>query len=183
MTQDLERQDDLLLEELLEAVRSVPEHFAAPTATARGTPAGLMLKDGYSTKITFASRPTVEFWEKMLTPPGYDSGDKIAQSTMFNTRYRTYEPRSLIDVTDSTIKAAWNPLLYSTILNLVGIKDTISFTFPDGSTLAFYGFLKSFVPDQMEEGKQPEATLVIVANNRDSSLVEQAPVETDVAGT
>ena len=157
--------------------------MAAPSATVRGTPGGIKLKDGYSTKITFASNPTVEFWEKMISPAGMDAGEKIDQTTMFNTRWRTFAPRSLVTLTDNTIKAAWDPLVHTSVLALLGKIDTITETFPDGSTLAYFGFLKSFVPDQMEEGKQPEATITIVSMNQDSAGTEQSPVLVNVAGT
>lgn len=156
---------------------------AAPVATVRGTPGGIKLKDGYSTKITVASNATIEFWEKMVTPVGYDAGNKIPQSTMHNTRYRTYAMPSLIDVTESTIKVAYDPLWHTSVLNVLGKLETITETFPDGSTLAYFGSIKSFVPDAHEEGKQPEATIVIVALNVDSSGAEQAPVLVNVAGT
>lgn len=161
--------------------------YAAPVATVRGTPGGLKLKDGFSTKITFARLPTIEFWEKTVQGPGYDGLEKIDQSTMHNLKFRTYAPRSLITVTDTTIKCAYDPILFSTaagdVQNSINQADTITETFPDGSTLAYFGFMKSFIPDAHEEGKQPEGTLVISCTNVDSTGVEQAPVLVNVSGT
>lgn len=157
---------------------------AAPTPSVRGTPAGYKLKDGYSTKIAFASNLTVEFWEKTVQPTGMDGLEKIDQTTMHNNQWRTFRPRALVTQTDSTLKVAYNPLVNTSILSLVNKEDTITEIFPDGSTKAYYGFLKSFIPDAHEEGKQPEATIVICATNFDkTNNVEAGPAYSDVAGT
>lgn len=164
--------------------------MAAPTPTTRGTPDGIKLKDGYSTKITLSLDTTIEFWEKTVKPPGMDGGDKIDQTTMLNDDWRTFASRSLITLTDSTIKAAYDPNLYNAILGLVNVQkigssaQIITVTFPDGSTLAYYGFLQSFEPDEMVEGTQPTATIVLAPTNYDPvNNVEAAPVLTSVAGT
>ena len=80
--------------------------MAAPAITARTTPAGIMLKDGYSTKIAFAADPDVSFWEKTVKPPGIDGGDGIEQTTMHNSAYRTMRSRSLKTLTEASGKAA-----------------------------------------------------------------------------
>ncbi len=158
--------------------------MTAPSATARGTPGGIMLSDGHSTKITFATAPTIEFWEKAVTPPGLDGGDPVDQTTMHNTVYRTMAPRHLKTMTPFTTTAAWNPLLYTSILALINVKTTVTVTFPDGSTLAFYGFLQKFDPGELVEGTQPTATITVCPTNADpTSGAETAATYTDVAGT
>lgn len=179
------RFDRLLLLDELGLSRFGPFLFyTAPVATVRGTPAGYKLRDGYSTKITFAGSTTIEFWEKTVQPTGMDGGDKVDQTTMHNVLYRTARPRQLVTLTDSTLKVAYNPLVNTSVLAAVNREDTVTETFPDGSTKAYYGFLKSFVPDAHEEGKQPEATIVICATNFDKTAnVEAGPAYVDVAGT
>lgn len=67
---------------------------------------------------------------------------------------------------------------------MVNVEQTITITFPDGSTLAFYGFMKSFEPDNLEEGTFPIATVAFVPTNADPTTGdEEAPVLTSVAGT
>lgn len=157
--------------------------MSAPTATARQTPAGIKLDDGFKTLVCPAANPTISFWEKTVKPPGLDGGDAIDTTTMHNNTWRTKAPRALVTMTDGDCKAAYDPNLYNTILTLLNVKTVWTVTFPDGSTLAFWGFLKSFAPDELKEGAQPEATVMIVPTNQDSTGTEQAPVLTSVAGT
>ena len=158
--------------------------MAAPSVTARSAPVGIKLDDGYSTKIAFAADPDVSFWEKTVKPPGIDGGDAIDQTTMHNTAYRTSAARALKTLTDSSSTVAYDPAVYTQILALINVEGSITIHFPDGSTLAFYGFLKSFEVNDHTEGEQPEATISIVPTNFDpTNKVEAAPVLTSVAGT
>lgn len=157
--------------------------MSAPVATARGTPSGLKMKDGYRALITFASNPTVGLWEKTVKPPGFDGGDKIDTTTMFNDDLRTFEPRQLITMTPGGATCAYDPGVLSAIMSLINRKDTITVRFTDGTTWAFFGFLKSFTPGDMSEGAMPEATVEIEPTNKDSSDVEQLPVVVSVTGT
>jgi hypothetical protein len=150
--------------------------MAAPTPTARGTPSGIKLKDGYQSLITFAASTTISLWEKTVQPPGLDGGDPVVQRTM--------APRALITMTPHTFTAAYDPAVYSSILSLLNVETTVTVTFKDGSTLAFYGFLQKFEPAAMSEGTQPEATVTICPTNFDYvNKVEAAPVLTSVSGT
>lgn len=158
--------------------------MAAPSPTARGTPAGIKLSDGYQTLITFARFPTIAFWEKHVQPPGVDGGDKVEQTTMHNTAWRTFRPRHLITLTDSKVRVAYDPSALNNIISMINADDTITCRFPDGSTLAFYGYLKSFEPQECKEGEQPEADVMIVPTNYDATNnVEAAPFLTSVTGT
>lgn len=164
--------------------------MAAPAATPRGTPTGIKLKDGYSTKVTLSLNTTIELWEKTVKPPGIDGGDAIQQTTMHNTTWRTFASRGLLTLTEHTFKAAYDPSIYTSILSMINVQkvgtsaQVITVTFPDGSTLAFYGYVKMFEPDEHQEGTQPEATVTITPTNYDPvNNVEAAPVLTSVAGT
>ena len=155
----------------------------APVATARGVPEGIPLFDGKSTLITFAGDPTIEFWEKTVTPPGIDTGDPIDVSTMHNTEWRTMYTRKLKTLTPSTVTAAYDPQIYTALIAIMGINDVITITFPDGSTIAFYGIVQTAEPGDNAEGEQPEMTITITPTNIDGAGAEQAPVVVEVAGT
>jgi hypothetical protein len=158
--------------------------MAAPVTTTRGSPAGQKLKDGFSTKIAFASNPTIEFWEKTVQPAGMDGGEPIDQTTMHNIAWRFTRPRALKTLTVHTTKAAYDPDFIPDIFALINREDSVTDIFPDGSTLAFYGFLQKIEFDQNEEGKQPECTVTIVPTNYDYvNNVEAAPVFVPAAGT
>ncbi len=158
--------------------------MAAPSATARGTPSGIKLEDGMFSKVTFAGNPTISLWEKTAKPPGCDGGDAIDQTTMHNATYRTAASRALITLTGASFKAAYDPNVYTSIISQINSEQVITQRFWDGSTLAYYGFLKSFEPDEMQEGSQPEATVMIVPTNFDPvNKVEAGPTVTSVSGT
>lgn len=154
------------------------------STTARQTPAGIHLEDGFSTKFTFASDPDVSLWEKTGQPPGVDGGDAIDQTTMHNTAWRTKAARSLKELTDAQFTAAYDPAVYDQILSLINVEQSITAKFPNGDTLDFYGYLKSFIPAELQEGTQPEATCTIICTNADPTTgAETAPNYKTAAGT
>lgn len=156
----------------------------APSPTARGTPSGIKIDDGFRTLVTLAVNPTISFWEKSVTPPGLEGGDPVETSTMHNLTYRTMNPRKLITMTEFTMTAAYDPAVYSQIVSNINRKTTITVRFPDGSTLAFYGYLRNFQPGELVEGEQPEATITVVPTNQDPTTgSEESPVLTSVTGT
>lgn len=155
-----------------------------PAPGARSTPAGLKLEDGFSTKITVALDPAISFWEKSVKPPGFDGGDAIETTTMHNIKLRTMAPRQLKTLTQMTTTAAYDPNVLNQVYSIINRKTTITVRFPDGSTLAFFGYIKSFEPNDMSEGNFPEATVTIVPTNVDPTTGAEAdPVLTSVAGT
>lgn len=158
--------------------------MAAPTPTTIGTPAGIKIDDGYQTRIVFAANTTVSLWEKSVKPPGMDGGDAVETTTMRNTTYRTMAPRHLLTLTPMTMTCAYDPNSYNQLIQLINVRTTVTVQFPDGSTLAFFGFLQKFEPNDIKEGEQPEATVTITPTNFDNTnKVEAGPVLTSVAGT
>tara|TARA_R110000824_G_scaffold172434_1_gene350260 strand:+ start:809 stop:1276 length:468 start_codon:yes stop_codon:yes gene_type:complete len=138
----------------------------AVAAVVRTTPGGTMLKDGYSTKVGFENDLNVEFWEKTVSPSGYDGGDKIDITTMWNATVRTHAARSLYDATDGSITVAYDPIAITSIKALINVEGIITYTFPDGTTDSRYGYLKSFEPQELSEGSHPEASISIAHTNR-----------------
>lgn len=158
--------------------------MAAPSPTARGVPTGIKMKDGYRALITLSNNTTIQLWEKQVQPPGFDGGDAIEQTTMHNDDYRTFAPRSLITLTEFSVTAAYDPGVLTAISQQVNREQTITITFTDGSTWACFGFMKSFTPQQMSEGEQPEAEITIQPTNWDpTNRVEAGPALASVTGT
>src|SRR5262245_26376841 len=141
--------------------------MAPPVASPRQPPAGIKIDDGYQTLVSFATAPDIAFWEKSITPPGLDGGDPIDTTTMHNIQWRSMAPRQLVSMTPFTMTAAYDPALYTTLLGLLNVNTTVTVLFPDGSTLAFFGFLRSFEPGELAEGAQPTATINVVPSNQD----------------
>jgi hypothetical protein len=159
---------------------------APPSATVRSTPSGIQLFDGHQTLITLSADPDISFWEKAVTPPSIDGGDKIDHTTMHNAAVKTARARSLYEVGATTSTVEWDPNVYNNIIAVVNNdNNTVTITFADGSTLAFFGYLRSFAPSELVEGSAPEATITIEATNIDTAdwLTEQVPVLTSAAGT
>lgn len=153
-----------------------------PTTTARSSPAGTKIDDGFATKIAFTADPNVEFWEKTVQPPGVDGGEPIETETMHSVTWRGRASRSLKTMTPVAVTAAYDPYVYNSIITLINTETSITVHFSNGDTIAFFGYLKSFTPGPIEEGEQPEADIEIVPTNTDPSTgAEAGPVVT--AGT
>lgn len=158
--------------------------MGVPTTTARQTPAGIKLDDGYQTVIAFAADPDVSLWEMTVQPPGLDGGDPIETSTMHNANLRTMSSRQLKTMTPMTTTAAYDPNLYNNLNALINVETSITVIFPDGSTLAFFGFLQKFDPSELKEGEMPTASITIVPTNVDPATGTEAEfVLTSAVGT
>jgi len=136
------------------------------------------LDDGYQTLMSFAAAPSVLFFEKTVTPPGLDGGGEVDTTTMLNETYRTRNAKALITMTNASMTAAYDPLVYNDILTLINNNNLITLTFPDGDMLAFYGWLNSFVPGEHVEGTQPTADVDVIPSNQNEAGEETAPVHT-----
>lgn len=150
------------------------------TTTARTTPVGTALDDGFSTKVAFAGDPDISFWEKTVKPFGLDGGDAIDLVTMFNTTYRTKAPRQLVDLTECSGTAAYDPKVLPQLIALINVNGWITLHHPNGDTWDFVGYLKAFDPPEHQEGEFPVASFTIVPTNLLAG-VETAPVFTDAA--
>jgi hypothetical protein len=135
--------------------------------------------NGFSVLLTFASNPDIDIWEKTdgVTPPGADGGQPISCDTMFNTEWMVERPRVLKKSTDAKMTVAYDPSVLDDILTLINTEDVITVSFPAGDGWAFYGFLQSFIPNQLKEGEQPTAVCTIKQTNWDFiNGVEEGPV-------
>ena len=163
--------------------------MTAPAPTSRTSPpTGTKLDDGFATLITISGNPAISFWEKTVTPPGVEGGDPVDTSTMHNVTWRTLSPPVLKTLTEVTLTAAYDPVLYDStganpIVQAINDRRTITVKFADGSTVAFYGYLRAFTPGDSSEGAQPEATVTIQPTNVDASNNEEGPVYTAGSGT
>lgn len=135
----------------------------------------MLLKNGHKTLITFAENPTVSMEEKSLTPPGLDGGDPIDTTTFHNDIVRTMQPRSLISMTEMSLVAAYDAIVYDEFLAMINVNQLITITEPDGSTVAFWGWLRVFQPNEHTEGEQPTAQVTIACGNQDDNGDEVVP--------
>lgn len=136
------------------------------TTTARTTPSGVPLEDGFSTKIAFAADPNIDFWEMSVQPPGLDIGEKIETTSMLNDTWRTFAAQVLKTLTDSNLTVKYDPAVYDQIIALQGVNGWITLHFPNGDTLDFVGYLQSFTPQTNEIGQLPTAAIKINPTNQ-----------------
>ena len=134
------------------------------------------MDDGFPTLISFADDSDVQMWEKEVTPPGISAGGETDTSTMHNTTWRTKSPKALVSLTPCSFSAAYDPAVYDEIVSMIGDNQLITLTFPDSSTLAFWGWIDEFTPGANVEGEQPTADVTIIPSNQNGSLVETAPI-------
>jgi len=134
------------------------------------------IDDGFATLISFSEDSSVQMWEKEVTPPGISGGGENDTSTMRNTTWRTRSPKGLITLSESSITVAYDPAVYDEIIAMVNVNQQITITFPDNSTLVFWGWIDEFTPGANTEGEQPTADITIIPSNQNDSGVETAPV-------
>jgi hypothetical protein len=137
------------------------------------------LDDGHSTTISFAndSGTTLEVREKEVTPPGLAAGGENDITTMRNSTWRTKAPKKLITASPASLVVTYDPDAYTNIISeLLGVNNLITITFPDSSTLAFWGWLDEFTPGPLTEGEAPTASITIIPSNQNAQQVETAPV-------
>ena len=161
-----------------------------PTPSPRVYPGGVQLPNGFSTKIVLSALPAADFFEQTVMAPGYDGGDAIAQTTMLNVAWRTFRPRNLKTLTPITVKAAYDPGFFencsghAAITQVINVEQTITVAYPEGTTIAFFGYVGKVEPEANEEGKLPLLTLTITPTNWDyQGNVEAGPTVSSTHGT
>lgn len=158
--------------------------MAAPATTARTVPTGFKMPEGFPITIAFASNPSVAFWEQSVKPFGEDVGDGIDTTTQHNTEWRTKASPRLKEASDVTGTAMYDPDARPAIRALVGREQAITIHYPDGSTDAFYGFLKQTEYSEAKPKESPTLNYTIVVTNWDPvNKLEVGPVHVASAGT
>jgi len=158
--------------------------MAPPSVTARTTPVGYKMPDGYRSTFAAAAKPGLQLWEVSGKPPGIDGGEMINTTTMLNNIWRTWDARHLKTLTPLTFKAAFDPDVWNDLLNMINTPGAWTFHYPSGDALSFYANLEKVEPEDFEEGKMPMVTCTLTPTNWDPvNFVEAAPVYTVAAGT
>ena len=137
--------------------------------------------DGFSTTIAFSASEsgvllTTFMKEQELTPPGIAGGGENDTSSMRNIEWRTKQPKSLKSLTDSAITVFYDPAILDELVATVNVNQSIVITYPDDSTLTFWGWIDEWSPNPQVEGEPPTADMTIVASNQNNAGAEVAPV-------
>lgn len=144
-----------------------------PTPTPPQRPIGTYLTDGFSTLVTFANNPTIQLWitlEGGVKAGGFDTEGPIKIGTMHAKRMRVMAAKKLVTHQPTTLTCFYDPAVMTPLVIIggqLGLETTITLTFPDGSSWAFYGYLNKFEVSDHKEGTAPTASCEIIAISRD----------------
>jgi hypothetical protein len=141
------------------------------------------IDDGHPTIISFSGEGSgfagggaSVLWEKEVTPPGISAGGPNDTTTMRNSAWRTKAPKQLLTLTDGSINVAYDPNIYTELVSMVGVNQQITVTYPDSTTLTFWGWIDEFTANPIREGEQPTADMTLVCGNQNAAGAETAPV-------
>lgn len=152
--------------------------MTAPAPTTRVKPTAKMLGEGFKSLITFEADPDVEILEIEVTSGGEDIGDPIPASTMHNVSRETQDAPALVATSDGSILCAYNPTSRAAIRALMGVHTTITHTYPDGSSIADFGWVRSFAEGSRTIKGRCTATIGFSYAGKDSAGNEEVEVYT-----
>lgn len=137
-----------------------------------------VLTDGFSTIFTLQQPASnaIKLVERTVKPVGMTGGGPINRTGMRNTAVRTKSPKTLYEVPDITTTCEYDPAVIDQLQDVLQVNQKITITYPDGSTVEFWGWLESFDPSEHQEGTQPTATVTFIVSNLNASGVETPPV-------
>lgn len=146
--------------------------MGVPTAEAsERSPLGSMLERGHVITVSINTQETIEFKEISVQPPGVEAGDPINTYTQYSDKWKTKAASVLMEMTELEMEVAYDPVILTAakIEAAINLETDITVFFPDGSKVAFWGYLRSFIPGSMDEESRPTASAVIQPTNRDPS--------------
>jgi hypothetical protein len=131
----------------------------------------MFLVDGFRTTVVFTAFPGILLREREVHPPELDANGEIDTTTMLNARMRTRAAKSLVTMGKLMMSCQYDPTVYIVMTALpagggaMGVVTTITVTFPDGTTLAFLGWINKFTPSSHKEGEFPIAEVEVIPSN------------------
>jgi len=115
-----------------------------------------------------------------LAALGIDGGEKLDASCLDNTEWMTFLPQTLKLVPDMGFTAKFDPAEWTALKDEVNVNQLLTIAFDyqgnDLGSIAFWGYLKAFTPNEGAIGTRWEATGTIVVTNMNASDVETGPV-------
>ncbi len=134
------------------------------------------ITDGSGTTISLANGTTL--WETGITPPTFEGGGAVETTTLRNSSVRTRANKTLKDLGECSFTAQYDDAHLTTLYGAVNTNQEITITFPDSSTLKFWGFIDSVSASEIVEGEAPTVDVTVISTNQDDSSppVEKVPV-------
>ena len=111
---------------------------------------------------------------------GLDGGEPIDNTCLSNVLYVTKQPQSLIEVPDFSFTCDYHPNDLAAAIAELNKNQQMTIEFADSSggslgTLTFWGYLKSYTPNEASRGEAWRANGVVVVTNLNGSNVETPP--------
>lgn len=128
------------------------------------------LDNGFATTIAFADFPTVLFYEKSVTPSGYDGGGAIDTTTMRNTAWRTMAPKRLKTATEIKLTAAYDTDVMDPdeVESMINVNQLMTITFPNGAERDVWGYVNKVDFGELKsDEEQPTINVEIIVTNQD----------------
>lgn len=137
-----------------------------------------VMQEGHGAMIGFDLDPDIflHMEETEVTPPGFDGGGPIDMTSHRNAAYRTKAAKFLKEITNGSITVFWNPAVYENILAMGNKNQLITFTLPEGTTIAVWGYLNTFQPGAVVSGSAPTAQAEVVVTLLNNDREEVDPV-------
>jgi len=117
------------------------------------------LTDGHATRVSLVTG-AITFYEKSVTPGGVEGGDPIDITTNDNATQKSQAPRSLTSPTSTSATVTYDKTDEAAAGARINVLDTVLVVYPDDTTDARAGWLRSFIPNEVSEGEQPTAAVV-----------------------
>ena len=130
------------------------------------------LLDGSGTQISLANGTTL--WEVGINLPTMEGGGGVETTTLRNTTMRTRKPKTLKNLSEASFSAQYDDAHAATIYSAINTNQEITITWPDASTLKFWGWVDSVSFGEIVQGEAPTVDITIVCSNQDSET-EKAP--------
>jgi hypothetical protein len=130
-----------------------------------------LLFDGFPITATFLSVPPTAgtFRVKRMQPSGFDGGGRIDGTSMQSLRVRSGAPKSLMTGEQIKMTVYYDPILFRDMPGLMQRNGNITITFPDASSVVFYGWIEKFTPPDHQEGENPLAEIIVEISNHTGS--------------
>lgn len=133
-----------------------------------------LLKDGHGTRITFSVNGTL-YGEVEVTPPEVDGRGGIDMTSMRNAAWTTMAPKSLKSLNAMNARIIFDTAMYQQAFNLINKNRGQVVTFPDNSSLSFWGWWNKFSPEGMSTDNRPTAGIEVQPSNLNQDCVESGP--------
>lgn len=164
--------------------------MATPEITARTTPSGYKLPEGFKITIAFSLKPALNIWEVEGAPAGVEVAE-INTTTQHNVRWVSKNPSALIASDDIVGTAGYDPDVMDDLIGMIGQTVTgngatascVTIHMPDGTTHNYFAFLKSFKFGALRVGQFPTGSYAICVTNFDPIARVEQGCYTVQAGT